>query len=479
MALKNVSTAATASAKSAATSSANAAPANAGAPDSALAVIAANFLSVLTGFGAQGTPAPPAGPAKSKDEAAPAAGAPPAPTAGVLSTALLAAAQSPSAPVATPAPQSGPAASITATSIGSTTGAPTPGVMPLANMAADLTPPANAGSAVPPPALMPPTVMPADAAPVTQAASGNALPAANKSSAPSSAARPGNPPNVSPSNDVALDGGDAGTTAAAPAPVPSDAWLLSPGIRLPTLQPAVTPSLAASTAMGAEATSDSEEGDSAADSTDTSESSLASPGPAIKSVTDPVAFALSADATTSITQSNSTASTSADSVPSAAAAAAQAAPMHNAAHMQSTTDTRGPTELRSPVGSAAWTEELGTQLTWMSRHGQDSASLRLSPDHLGPVEVRIEVRDGATSVWFGAAHADTRSALEQSLPRLRELFAASGLLLADAGVARDAPRQNTRSGAPISLGGTSNEPTITSSKVSPASSHSGLVDTYV
>lgn len=153
--------------------------------------------------------------------------------------------------------------------------------------------------------------------------------------------------------------------------------------------------------------------------------------------------------------------------------------MHNAAHMAAAVDTRAPTELRAPVGSAAWTEELGTQLTWMSRHGQDSASLRLSPDHLGPVEVRIEVRDGATSVWFGAAHADTRSALEQSLPRLRELFAASGLLLADAGVARDAPRQNTRPGTPLCLGSSANEQAISASKVSPSPTHSGLVDTYV
>jgi flagellar hook-length control protein FliK len=482
MALKNVSTAATASAKSAATSTANAAPANAGAPDSALAVIAANFLSVLTGFGAQGTPTPPAGPAKSKDDTAPAAAAPPVPTggAGALTTALLAAAQSAPAPVATPAPQPSPAASITAIPIGSTPGASTPSVMPLANMAADATSPGNATSAVPPPAVTPPTVMPAAAVPVTQAASSNAPAAANKSSAPSSAAKPGNPPSAAPSNDVAPDGGDVIPTPAAPANPSSDVWLLPPGIRLPTLQAAVTgPSVAASTAMSAGSTSDSEEGDPASDSTDTSESSLTSTEPAVKSVTDPVAFALSADATTSITQSNSTASTSADSMPSAAAAAAQAAPMHNTAHMQIATDTRGPTELRSPVGTAAWTEELGTQLTWMSRHGQDSASLRLSPDHLGPVEVRIEVRDGATSVWFGAAHADTRSALEQSLPRLRELFAASGLLLADAGVARDAPRQNTRPGAPISLGGSSNEPAITTSKVSPASTHSGLVDTYV
>lgn len=231
--------------------------------------------------------------------------------------------------------------------------------------------------------------------------------------------------------------------------------------------------------MNTAAASDSDEGGPTSDPTETTDSSPESSAPAAKSVTEAVAFALGADAGTSATQPTSAAAPSADSMPSAAAAAAQAAPMHNAAHMPAAADTRAPTELRAPVGSAAWTEELGTQLTWMSRHGQDSASLRLSPDHLGPVEVRIEVRDGATSVWFGAAHADTRSALEQSLPRLRELFAASGLLLADAGVARDAPRQNTRPGTPLTLGSSANEQAISASKVSPSPAHSGLVDTYV
>jgi flagellar hook-length control protein FliK len=163
----------------------------------------------------------------------------------------------------------------------------------------------------------------------------------------------------------------------------------------------------------------------------------------------------------------------------AAAAAAQAGPLQSPAHAQLATDARAPTEIRAPVGSPAWTEELGTQLTWMTSHGQDSASLRLAPEHLGPVEVRIDVRDGAASVWFGAAHADTRSALEQSLPRLRELFAASGLLLADAGVARDAPRQNARPVAPVPLAGSAGDTSITTSRASSGPTHSGLVDTYV
>ena len=113
-------------------------------------------------------------------------------------------------------------------------------------------------------------------------------------------------------------------------------------------------------------------------------------------------------------------------------------------HTQSGQD-HGARELRAPVGTHAWTQQLGDELAWMAQQGRDAASLKLSPEHLGPLEVRISMREGEASVWFGAANADTRSALEQALPRLRELFASQGLALADAGVFREAPRQQNRS----------------------------------
>jgi flagellar hook-length control protein FliK len=73
--------------------------------------------------------------------------------------------------------------------------------------------------------------------------------------------------------------------------------------------------------------------------------------------------------------------------------------------------------------------------------GKHTASLRLSPEHLGPLEIQISMNDDQASVYFGAAHADTRAALENALPKLREMFASQGLSLADAGVHREPPRQ--------------------------------------
>jgi flagellar hook-length control protein FliK len=138
-------------------------------------------------------------------------------------------------------------------------------------------------------------------------------------------------------------------------------------------------------------------------------------------------------------------------------------------------------EVKAPVGSSAWADELGGKITWMAHQGIESASLQLSPEHLGPVEVRISVQDGGTSVWFGAAQADTRSALEQALPRLREMFATQGMTLTDAGVSREAPKQAPKQPAVTAVAGISAIAAVSPDDAPIASLlhvRLGLLDTY-
>ena len=119
----------------------------------------------------------------------------------------------------------------------------------------------------------------------------------------------------------------------------------------------------------------------------------------------------------------------------------QSSSLTPSAQMASIVPNMSPNSLESPVGSHAWAEELGTRLAVMTARGEQTGSLKLSPEHLGPLEVQIKVQDDKASVIFGAQHADTRAALNEALPRLRELFATSGLQLTDAGVSRDGARQ--------------------------------------
>jgi flagellar hook-length control protein FliK len=136
-------------------------------------------------------------------------------------------------------------------------------------------------------------------------------------------------------------------------------------------------------------------------------------------------------------------------------------------------------EVRTPVGAQGWSDEIGTHLTMMAANGREAASLRLSPEHLGPLEVQISMKDGQANVVFGASNADTRSALEQSLPRLREMFAAQGLTLGNANVSRDAPRDSHRP-TPQSQGSRGSSDASTDMSVKRVTlSRVGLVDTYV
>lgn len=132
--------------------------------------------------------------------------------------------------------------------------------------------------------------------------------------------------------------------------------------------------------------------------------------------------------------------------------------------------------VHTPVGSSAWADEIGTRVVMMTESGNHTASLKLSPEHLGPLEINITVRDEKASVWFGAAHADTRAAIETALPRLREMFEAQGLSLADAGVFREPPREQPavkNDTTSAGQGGAPDEVTTVSTRA-----RLGLVDAY-
>jgi flagellar hook-length control protein FliK len=90
-----------------------------------------------------------------------------------------------------------------------------------------------------------------------------------------------------------------------------------------------------------------------------------------------------------------------------------------------------------PVAHPDWPHALAAQVQWMATRQIQSATLRLSPEHLGPLEVRIDVTRSQINVNFTAHHADTREALAQAVPQLRQLFAAGGLNLGEATVRQD------------------------------------------
>ena len=89
--------------------------------------------------------------------------------------------------------------------------------------------------------------------------------------------------------------------------------------------------------------------------------------------------------------------------------------------------------------------ELGSKLQWMSNANLHRAQLTLSPSELGPVEIQLRVGDGEAAVQFFAANPSTRDALEQAMPRLREMLAEAGLNLTDGEVFQERPDSQSAS----------------------------------
>jgi flagellar hook-length control protein FliK len=129
-----------------------------------------------------------------------------------------------------------------------------------------------------------------------------------------------------------------------------------------------------------------------------------------------------------------------------------------------------------PVQSSQWPEALGSQVRWLTTQNIQSAVLRLSPDNLGPVQVNISVNASHVSVTFGAAHPETRTALEQALPKLREMFSGAGLSLGEATVQQQSRQtsQNPNPGARSLLQAADTD----AQPVSAIRWRSGLVDEY-
>jgi flagellar hook-length control protein FliK len=91
-------------------------------------------------------------------------------------------------------------------------------------------------------------------------------------------------------------------------------------------------------------------------------------------------------------------------------------------------------DIQPGLKTEAWERVMAGRVVWMAREGLQRADLKLNPANMGPIEVRLTLNNDQANVSFVVNNPATREAIEQSLPRLREGFQASGLSLESADV---------------------------------------------
>lgn len=105
--------------------------------------------------------------------------------------------------------------------------------------------------------------------------------------------------------------------------------------------------------------------------------------------------------------------------------------------------TSDATAISRPLNDPAWNKELGEKLIWMHKQAVPSAELRLNPEHLGPISIRVDVQGDQANIAFTTHHLAVKEAIEAALPKLREMLQGQQLNLADVNVSQQNsdPRQ--------------------------------------
>lgn len=97
--------------------------------------------------------------------------------------------------------------------------------------------------------------------------------------------------------------------------------------------------------------------------------------------------------------------------------------------------------MNETVGSSGFTKELGQQITWLSGQEVKQAQIRLNPQDLGPLDVKVSVEHGRVDVSFMTQHPATTAAVQQGLDQLNQMLGGQGLSLGHATVGQHAQQQ--------------------------------------
>lgn len=116
------------------------------------------------------------------------------------------------------------------------------------------------------------------------------------------------------------------------------------------------------------------------------------------------------------------------------------------AHMAAAQQSKAEMTVATPMSQPGWADDVGHQISWLADQGMSKAELVLTPPHLGRIEITLEIGSDRGTAQFVSASPMVREALEQAMPRLREMLAESGISLGEANVSSDQPPREGQGG---------------------------------
>ncbi|MEN3111739.1 flagellar hook-length control protein FliK [Uliginosibacterium paludis] len=144
-------------------------------------------------------------------------------------------------------------------------------------------------------------------------------------------------------------------------------------------------------------------------------------------------------------------------------------------------------EVTTPVSSRNWADDVSQKVSWVATRDNGRAELVLNPAHLGRIEVSINLNGEHATAAFVAANATAREALQDAMPRLREVLAQSGIQLGqtsvDAGTSGQAQADQQQAGRSQSAfsryaGNALPDPVVSGSSRAAMQRGNSMIDTF-
>ena len=164
------------------------------------------------------------------------------------------------------------------------------------------------------------------------------------------------------------------------------------------------------------------------------------------------------------------------SAPEALRPSVSHAPMQQPAVLADPLSSSAQSMITEQLGRPEWGQGMGKQILWMVNQNLGRAEIRLNPANLGPMEVRIDLDNDQVSVAFTSRHAEVRDAVEQALPRLREMLEEKGLSLADTDISRHSFAEQRQAYGDTGSDNNRADPVLASARGSDQQAESGGMD---
>ncbi len=88
----------------------------------------------------------------------------------------------------------------------------------------------------------------------------------------------------------------------------------------------------------------------------------------------------------------------------------------------------------TPLNQPQWGESLAGRVSLLLSENQQTAKININPPELGPIEIRVTIKNEQANINFFAHHGDVRDAIEDAFPKLREMLSQNGLSMGESNV---------------------------------------------